>query len=471
MSETQIHSEEQEPEYDSLDGIQSTLTLVDQEFLDDIRDLVETQSSPALINIFADLHTADIAEIINNIPTEHAKYLFELLSVEDKSEVILELQETVRENLVDLLTPKQISEIVDELESDDAVDIVSELDEEVANEVLESLPVEDSAELRELLSFDEESAGGIMATEFAMVRIDATVQDAIDAVRATAEDTQDIYEVFVVDEDVHLRGVVDLKSLLLNKPSRCIAEIMDPEVISVNTGVDQEDVAHVMRKYDLLTIPVVNEGNQPVGVITFDDIADVLHEEAMEDIERMSGIVEHQEAKSTIFGIARSRVPWLMIGFIGEICAAYVLSSFQSSIEKVIFAAFFIPIIMAMGGNCGIQSSAVVVRGLATGEFQFTRTFVRLGKELSASLISGGILAIVLFFIVYFWIHDVRFGMVVSLSLLAVMTNATIVGSTVPIILDKFGIDPAIATGPFISTTNDALGLFIYLLFLSLIYL
>jgi magnesium transporter len=471
MSDKHEHISEESIEYDSIDGIQSTTTMVDQEFLEDIVDLIETQSSAALVNIIADLHSADIAEIINHIPVDKSKYLFSLLQAEEASEVILELQESVREDLVEFLTPERLTDIVEELESDDAVDIVAELDEDVAQEVLDHLPAEESAELLELLSYDEESAGGIMGTEFPVVNIHAVVQDATDSVREVAEDTPDVYEVFVVDDENRLRGIVDLKSLLLNGPSRKIEEIMDPEVISVSTMVDQEDVAHVMRKYDLITIPVVNESNQPVGVITFDDIADVLHEEAIEDIERMSGIIEHQEGKTSILGISRSRVPWLLVGFGGELLAAIVISSFGGLMREVWAAALFIPVIMAMGGNCGIQSSSVVVRGLATGEFAFTKTFVRLSKEFFSALISGGILAALLFVIVYFWIGNLNFGIVVSLSLLVVMTNATLVGSTVPLILDRFGIDPAIATGPFITTVNDALGLFIYLMFLTLIYI
>ncbi|MAT39981.1 MAG: magnesium transporter [Ectothiorhodospiraceae bacterium] len=445
--------------------------LIDQEFLNDIMELVDTESQHALVNIFTDLHPADIAQVINNLPHRGGKYLFELLPIEVASETILELSEGVRENLVDELSSQRISDIVDELESDDAVDIVSELDDDVAQQVLRQLSPEDSAELIELMSYDEESAGGLMGTEFPIVSIDKTVEDAIRSVRDTAEDTEDIYEVLVVDENGALSGIVDLKSLLLHRPDVPIKDILEDDAVSVDVYLDQEEVAHLMRKYDMLTVPVVDGLNRPVGIITFDDIADVLHDEAIEDMERMSGLSDHEEVQSTVFGIAKSRFPWLLVGFAGEILAAIVLWSFSASIERVIISTFFIPIIMAMGGNCGIQSSSIVVRGLATGEIAFTKTFVRLSKEFLSALISGTALALLLFGISAFWFQDYQFGLVVSLALLVVMTNATLVGSTVPLILNKFGVDPAIATGPFITTTNDALGLFIYLAFLTLIYL
>jgi magnesium transporter len=226
-----------------------------------------------------------------------------------------------------------------------------------------------------------------------------------------------------------------------------------------------------MRKYDLLTLPVVDQENRPVGIITFDDIADVIHEEAQEDIQRMSGITDDSDTSSTVFEIFRGRLPWLLVGFVGEILAAIVLSSFEKQISIVLASAFFIPIIMAMGGNSGIQASSIVVRGLATGELVLSKTFRRLMREFLAALLNGSILSTLLFVIVYFWIGDAYFGITVALSLLVVIINATLVGATVPLILDRMDIDPALATGPFITTTNDALGLFIYLGFLTIIYL
>lgn len=463
--------EDEDMFFGSVDGVQSTTVIADAELLDDIEELVRAEARPALLNILLDLHSADVASIINELPREEGRYLFEMLPPEEASEVLLDLHENVREDFFEELSAKRLTEIVEELDSDDAVDIVAELDEAIAQQVLEKLEPEDSAELRELLSYDEETAGGLMATEFPVVQLAGTVEDAINAVRETAEETPDIYEVYVVDEDGVMRGVVDLKNLLLVKPHTLISDIYDPEVISVRTDVDQEDVANVMRKYDLLTLPVVDADNHPVGIITFDDIADVIHEEAQEDIQRMSGIMEDTDTSSSIFEIFRGRLPWLMVGFAGEILAALVLSSFEAELNRIIAAAFFIPIIMAMGGNAGIQASSIVVRGLATGELALSRTFRRLVREVSAALLNGTILSSLLFAVVYFWIGDVNFGLTVALSLLVVMINATLVGATVPLILDRMDIDPALATGPFITTSNDALGLFIYLGFLSIIYL
>ncbi|MDX9759470.1 MAG: magnesium transporter [Bacteroidota bacterium] len=472
MTEFEKHNtEEDELFFDSVDGVRSTTVIADAELLEDIEELVRADARPALLNILLDLHSADIASIINELPREEGRYLFEMLPPEEASEVLLDLHENVREDFLEELTAKRLSEIVEELDSDDAVDIVAELDEDIAEQVLEKLEPEDSAELRALLSYDEETAGGLMATEFPTVLLSGTVEDAIDAVRQTAEETPDIYEVYVVDEDGSMRGVVDLKNLLLVKPRTPVSEIYDSDVISVRTDVDQEDVANVMRKYDLLTLPVVDTNNHPVGIITFDDIADVIHEEAQEDIQRMSGIMEDTDTSSSIFEIFRGRLPWLLVGFAGELLAAMVLSSFEAQISKVIAAAFFIPIIMAMGGNAGIQASSIVVRGLATGELALSKTFRRLGREFFAALLNGSILSSLLFVVVYLWIGDASFGITVALSLLVVITNATLVGATVPLILDRMNIDPALATGPFITTSNDALGLFIYLGFLTIIYL
>ena len=465
------NTEEEELFFDSVDGVRSTTVIADAELLEDIEELERADARPALLNILLDLHSADIASIINELPREEGRYLFEMLPPEEASEVLLDLHENVREDFLEELTAKRLSEIVEELDSDDAVDIVAELDEDIAEQVLEKLEPEDSAELRALLSYDEETAGGLMATEFPTVLLSGTVEDAIDAVRQTAEETPDIYEVYVVDEDGSMRGVIDLKNLLLVKPRTAVADIYDSEVISVRTDVDQEDVANVMRKYDLLTLPVVDTDNHPVGIITFDDIADVIHEEAQEDIQRMSGIMEDTDTSSSVFEIFRGRLPWLLVGFAGELLAAMVLSSFEAQISKVIAAAFFIPIIMAMGGNAGIQASSIVVRGLATGELALSKTFRRLGREFFAALLNGSILSSLLFVVVYLWIGDASFGITVALRLLVVITNATLVGATVPLILHRMNIDPPLATGPFITTSNDALGLFIYLGFLTIIYL
>ncbi|MCB2206393.1 magnesium transporter [bacterium] len=464
-------NEEEEVFFDSVDGVQSTTTIADEELLVDIRVLVDARSTAALMNILTDLHSADVATIINELPDEDARYLFELLPPEEASEVLLDLHEHVREELLEELSARRLTEIVEELDSDDAVDIVSEMDEEIAEQILEKLEPEDSAELRELLAFEEDTAGGLMATEFPVVEIGGSIRDAIDAVRMISEETPDIYEVYVVDDEGKLRGIIDLKTLVLRSRSTPVAEIMDAEVISVRTDVDQEDVANVMRKYDLLTLPVVDDEHRPVGLITFDDIADVIHEEAQEDIQRMSGILDDADSSSGVFDIFKGRLPWLLVGFAGELLAALVLSSFEVEISQVIAAAFFIPVIMAMGGNAGIQASSIVVRGLATGELALSSTFLRLGRELLAALMNGTICSLLLFGVVYLWINDINFGITVGLSLLVVIINATLVGATVPLMLDRMKIDPALATGPFITTSNDALGLFIYLGFLTLIYL
>jgi len=468
MTDTREHRHDEESFHD---GVRSTTTFADVALLSDIIELVETRASAALLNILTDLRSADIADILNQLPRDEARYIFELLAPGDASDVLLDLQEHVREDLFEELSAKRLAEIVNELDSDDAVDIVSELDDEIAEQILDKLTPDDSAELRELLSYDDESAGGLMATEYPEVLIHGTAEDAIEAVRRTADETTDVYEVYVVDAEGMLHGIIDLKNLLLVKGDTPVADIMDTDVISVRTDVDQEDVANVMRKYDMLTLPVVNAENRLVGIITFDDIADVIHEEAQEDISRMSGIIDTSDTSSTVFEIFRGRLPWLLVGFAGEILAAFVLSSYEEEIGKIIAAAFFIPIIMAMGGNSGIQASSIVVRGLATGELALSRTLTRLLREFAGSFLLGAALGLLIFIVITIWYGDMRFGFTVALALLIVVVNAALVGATVPLVMDKLGIDPALATGPFITTSNDALGLLIYLVLLTLIYI
>ena len=444
---------------------------IDEEFLEDFRELIQIRSAASIVNILADLHSPDIADIMNNLAPDDRMYIFELLDNETASEVLLEVDEKVREELLDRLSHLRIRGIVGELDSDDAADIVGELSDEVAERVLDDIDKEDSHTLKELLRYPTDSAGGIMATEFVSVKKNDTVQKAIQRVRKMSKEIGEIYNVYVLDDDNLLAGFIPVKDLIVHNPRRRAYKVMESEFHAVDVLTDQEEVANIMKKYDLITIPVVNTKGEMLGKITFDDIMDVIHEEAEEDIQKFAGIAGTELISHGVWDISRRRMPWLAIAFIGQILSAFILSNFHESLEKIIASAFFIPIIMAMAGNAGIQSSAVVIRGLGTGEIWEGMLAKRIVKESGVAFTNGVVFALLIFFIGWIWIDDILFGIALGCSLLVVIAGATIVGATIPFLLTRLKIDPAVATGPFITTSNDALGLLIYFGMLSLLYL
>lgn len=443
---------------------------LDDELLADIRELVRDDARISLLNIFADLHAADIADLIVNVGEDERRYLFGLLTPAVASEVLRELDDTTREQLLATVSTEGLTRIVGELESDDAADLIAALPEQVASEVLDTIHVDEAAQVEQLLRYPEDTAGGIMGTEVLTVPGTDTVKSAIRKAREFARKGLQLDHLYVVDKNGVLMGFLPASDLILQGPGRRMARVMQP-VISVKADMDQEEVANIMQKYDLVAVPVVDERQRVIGRITVDDIVDVIKEEATEDIQKMAGLVGTEDVTMSVVRTSRLRLPWLMVGFVGELISALVLSNFQASIEQIIAAAFFIPIIMAMGGNAGIQSSAIVVRGLATGDVRLGQIGRRLTKEFSVALLNGIILGALLVLVCFAWLDDLRLGVTAGLALLIVILNATVVGATVPFGLQRFKIDPAIATGPFITTSNDALGLLIYFGFMTLLYL
>jgi magnesium transporter len=435
-----------------------------KEIVENISYLADAKDWVMIRNMIVDLHPADQAEILYHLDDDHRNYIFDLLDADVASDVISEMDDVSREDILEELPEDRISEIVDEMDSDDAADLVSELPDDVAQKVLDSIDKEDSDEVKELLRHEEDTAGGIMAKEFVAVNLHETVDQAIEVLRSKAEEVEDIYYLYVIDNSKKLVGVARLKDLILAKGTTTISEIMDRDVVSVTTNMDQEEVANIARKYDLVSIPVVDQVGQLLGRITFDDVADVMEEEASEDIQRMAGITDEEEFREkSVFRISQVRLPWLLVGFTGELVSAYILHHFEASLDQIIAAAFFIPIIMAMGGNAGIQSSTIMVRGMATGEIGLYDIKRRLFREIFVSLLNGFLCGLLLFLVVTFWLKLPKFGLILASVLMLVILNASFVGSFVPVILRKIKIDPAIATGPFITTSNDVLGLLIYL--------
>ncbi|MCF8240469.1 MAG: magnesium transporter [Melioribacteraceae bacterium] len=447
---------------------------IDSELIENIEKLVENKSNESLLNILTDLHEADIAEIINHLDVDEATYTFSLLDTETAGEVITELDENLRERILANITTEKITKIVDELESDDATDILSELSQPVFQEVLDGIDKDYSDEVKELLKYPEDSAGGLMNSDFVSVQIDATVEDAIAEVRKFADEIEHIYHIYVIDKNEELKGIVLLKSLLKNTLNTKLSEILEEDLIYVTPEVDQEVVASLMEKYDVVSIPVVDDKKRMLGRITFDDIVDVINEEATEDIQKIAGLSEEQEHTDSIFRISRIRLPWLIIALGVELIGAVVLRSYEEFITQFIVATFFIPVVMAMGGSSGTQAAIVMVRGLTTKEIWLNESLQKLSKEFFVAILNGIVCAVILLGASILFFNDItsiKFALVLSFALLAIIITATMVGATIPLVLRKFGADPAVATGPFVTTMNDVLGLIIYLSFITFFFI
>jgi magnesium transporter len=436
---------------------------IDKEFIDDIKDLVDSKAEYLLKNILSDLHPADISEILDHLDEEERNYVFQIIETEKASEVILELDNASREDILENLDEEQISDMLDEMQSDDAANIVQELDDETAQKVLSQLDYEDSQEVKELLKYDEDSAGGIMQLEFVSVYDTETVQEAIEEVREKSKDVEKIYDIFVVNKQEQLVGVLSAETLLVVFPGKLVSEVMNPEFVFAAVHQDQEEVAKMFKKYDLVTIPVTTPAGKLVGRITIDDIIDVIEKEASEDVSKMAGSVDEDVTETSSLRISRSRLPWLLTALAGELLAAFVLSRFEESIHTILALAFFLPIIMAMAGNIAIQCSSIVIRGLATGEIGIIDMQRQILKEIRVAGINGIILGFVLASIVTIWIGDFHVAAVVGTALVCVIFFAAFNGTIFPLILKKLRIDPALAAGPFVTMTNDTLGIMIYL--------
>ena len=445
-----------------------TTEIISEKLIEDVKESVKERNSHFLMKMIDDMRPADVADLIEHLNREERLYLFELLEPEGAGEVLLEIEPPVQERIISELDNQALSEIVHELDSDDAADLVGDLPAERAKEIIEKLDDEVSEELEKLLPYPDDTAGGLMALEFVAVKADSTIQEAIETIREKREDVENLYYLWVVDDFDRLVGVISLKDLVLESPRRKINEIMNPEVISVNVDLDQEEVANLVKKYDLVTIPVIDEYNRLVGRITHDDIIDVIEEEADEDISLMAGVINQEIAEESPMKISRARLPWLIAGLFGGILAAVVINQFESSLEKILALSFFFPVIMAMGGNTGTQAATVAVRGLATGDITLVGMGKRLWVEMKVAFMNGVICGILLGLIVGIWLSDYGLGSIVGFSLILIVLNSGFIGAAVPLALKRMNIDPALATGPFVTTSNDIISLLIYLGLVSL---
>ncbi len=433
-----------------------------KDFLEELRLEIKKQNSEWITEKVLGLHFADIAEIIDELNNDQAKYIYYLLDEDQQADVLMELEEEVRDRFLKSLSSKEIADQLENLDSDDAADILGELSDKEIQEVISHMEDDDAAEdIVDLLNYDEDTAGGLMQKEFIQANLDWPVDRCLVELRRQAEDVEQVYTIYVVDRLNKLVGFLSLKSLLFAQPKSKISDLYSHKnIISVKTTDSSEEVARVMDKYDLVTVPVVDFQNKLVGRITIDDIVDIIKEEADKDFQIASGISEKVEANASIWRSSRSRLPWLLIGMFGGILGAQVISSFEGGISEIPALAFFIPLITAMGGNVGVQSSAIVVQYLAKGS-QFTNIFKRVSKEAMLGLLNASICSSIIFGIAALF-ENTTLAIVVSVSLFVVIVFAAIIGTLIPLILNKYKIDPALATGPFVTTLNDVIGLFIY---------
>lgn len=434
-----------------------------KEFLERIRQAIGSEDTVWILEHVSDLHFADIAEIIDELSMEQARFLYYQLSEELQADVLMELEEEVRDRFVASLSSKEIAEQLENLDSDDAADILMELPDEKIQEVISQMEDDEAADdIVDLLNYDEDTAGGLMQKEFIQARLEWPVNRALVELRRQAEDVEQVYTIYVVDDLNKLVGVLSLKRLLFAKPKTQIRDLyQDKNLIFVKTNDSSEKVAKVMDKYDLVSVPVVDLQNKLVGRITIDDVIDIIKEEADKDFQLASGLSEKVESNSTVWRTSRARLPWLLIGMLGGILSAQVISKFEGNITHLPALAFFIPLITAMGGNVGVQSSAIVVQSLAKGNDPFDSILQKVGKEALLGLLNGVLCATLIFGIAYLF-NNVDLAFVVSISLFTVIVFAAIFGTMIPLVLNRYKIDPALASGPFITTLNDVLGLFIY---------
>lgn len=442
---------------------------ITENFIENLQELISSENNTAISKLFKEVHYADIAEVLEEVNFEEAVYIIKLLDSQKTSEILMELDEDTREKILENFSAKEIADEVEEMDTDDAADIIGELSEERQEHVINALDDEElAADIKELLSYDDETAGSLMAKELVKVYETWTVAGCLRRIRAQAKEVTRVHSIYVVDKQEHLIGRLSLKDLIVAKNDQKIADIYIKKVDSVNVNDDDEDVAKIMAKYDLEAIPVVDDNNILIGRITIDDIVDVLKEEADRDYQLAAGLVEGVDSDDSILQLTRARLPWLFLGLIGGVGAFLIMEGFQGVFEKFAALFFFTPLIAAMAGNVGVQSSAIIVQGLANDDVKGSVNS-RLFKEMLLAALNGLILALFLFCFVWLYEGKMDTAFAIAVSLVAVIIMAGLIGTFVPLFLDKRGIDPAIATGPFITTSNDIFGILIYFLIAKLI--
>ncbi len=445
---------------------------LNKKYLAELREVIHSGDEVSLLEFIDNLHPADVAEILDQLSVEEGKPILNSLDAQRASEALMELDDELRRDYLDLLTSKEIAQqFVENLDSDDAADLVQELDEEKRKEVIREIEdVEVAEDLVDLLSYPEGTAGALMGKEYVWVNTNWSVAESVRQMRRQAEQMEQVYTVYVVDAHDKLLGRLPLKRLLTSSIKAKIQDVYSEKVRYVLATAPQEEVAQTMEKYDLVVIPVVDELNRLIGRITIDDVVDVIREEADKDYQLASGITEDVEITDSIWELTRARLPWLIIGLFGGMLNATIIGGYENAIATIPALAFFMPLITATAGNVGVQSSAIIVQGLANNSLSFNSVWSKIWKELSVALLNGAVISILAFALCHFMFGDDELGITVSISLMSVILLASLMGTIVPLGLDKYKIDPALATGPFITTSNDIIGLFVYFTVGQLIY-
>ena len=436
---------------------------ISKKFVKDLKKFIKSKNKSELDALLNDLHHADIAEILEQLSFKSAIYLFKVLDSEKTAEILLELDEDLRERILSRLSPKEIAEELDELDTNDAADIIAELSEIMKDQVISELQdVEHAKDIVDLLRYPEDTAGGIMHKELVKVNENWNVLTCIKEMRIQAENISRVHSIYVVDDENKLKGRLSLKDLLTTSSRTPISNVYIRKLNFVSVDTEDVEVARIMQKYDLEAIPVVDELGRLAGRITIDDIVDVIKEEADKDYQLAAGISQDVEADDSILELTKARLPWLVLALLGGFISVKMLGLFEGAMAKHGELFFFTPLIAAMAGNVGVQSSAIIVQGLANHSISGS-IFNRLLKEISLSLLNGSLLAIILFVGSHFLLGvNPKIGMIVTIALISVIIIASLIGTFIPLILNKFGIDPALATGPFITTSNDICGILIY---------
>lgn len=435
------------------------------DLINQIQELIEKDAPDEVIELVKDLHPADIAEIMDHIDMEQARYLYLQLEGEKASDVLLEIPENIRRRFLKILPPEVIAhQFVEHMDSDDAADIMGDLDEEVVEAVLSEIEDKEQAgDIADLLEYDEDTAGGLMAKELVKVNENWNVQTCLKEISVQAEEIDEIYYVYVVSDENILKGVLSLSKLIQKTTHSKVKDLINEDIQSVRTDAHQEEVAQIMEKYDLVVIPVVDQIGRLKGRITIDDVVDVIREEAEKDYQMVSGITGDVDSSDNVWRSTRARIPWLLIGTFGGITGARVLSAHQDTLQQIPAMAFFIPLIAATAGNVGVQSSSIVVQTLAAGSRKFDTLSKKLLKELGVGLVTGVFFAVLIFCYNYFFSESYQLTLTVSCTLFIVIVFASLFGTLIPLLLNRLKVDPAVATGPFITTMNDVLGLLLYM--------
>ncbi|MBN2070956.1 MAG: magnesium transporter [Candidatus Krumholzibacteriota bacterium] len=434
-----------------------------EDIVEKLIELYESDDSRKVESVIEGMRDADLADILSSLPEDLWIFVFREMDIDTASEVLSLVDEGVARGILARLEAEEIVPLVEIMASDDAADIINLLPDEKAPTVLRRISREDYEDVSELLKFDEETAGGLMARELLTVNGGMKIYDVKALIRKKAEYIENIQNIYVVDANEVLLGSIPLINLLVVDSNKRADEVMESDIVTVTSDTDQEQVAAIFSKYDLYTLPVVDRGGRLEGRITADDIMDVIEEEANEDITMMAGTGEEEFWERSSFKLSRARLPWLLTGLFGGIASAFVMNNFKESLESVLTLSFFIPVITAMAGNVGIQSSAIVVRELAVGGISFGHTSSKLLRELKVSLINGFVLASILMVIILAWQRDYKLGILLWLCMFFIICWSTVMGAMIPLLLKRRKIDPALATGPFITTSNDILGILIYL--------